>query len=210
MHPCAAPTPLPPPPPACPVCLHASPTWSLCTTESHRQDNEIKRKRQTTHNTASSPNPIPPAALAPPDPPTDHTAATRRRQCRAPHARSTPPPTPQSFCIDTHRERFLRAAGDGHWPWGNWHRIDVPQFLVKAGGQTGAMARHDTQNGQKWCDYHSHGDTQGTRWGRWRGGTGMHLRGRDLTGGPEAVRQAVGGVSQSGWGRLLSVTLALA
>ena len=38
---------------------------------------------------------------------------------------------------------------------------------------------------------------------------GMHQKGRDLRGGPEAVRQAVGGGCQSGWGRLLSVTNAI-
>ena len=38
---------------------------------------------------------------------------------------------------------------------------------------------------------------------------GMHQKGRHLRGGPEAVRQAVGGGCQSGWGRLLSVTNAV-
>ena len=38
---------------------------------------------------------------------------------------------------------------------------------------------------------------------------GMHWKGRDLSGGPEAVGQAVGGGCQSDWGRLLSVANAM-
>ena len=41
--------------------------------------------------------------------------------------------------------RFLRAAGE----WGDWHRVNLPQFWVKKVGQTGTMARHITQKRTK-------------------------------------------------------------
>ena len=37
----------------------------------------------------------------------------------------------------------------------NKHRIDFPQFWVKEVGQTGTMARHNTQSAQKYCGDHS-------------------------------------------------------
>ena len=45
--------------------------------------------------------------------------------------------------------------GKGNELWGDEHRINFPQFWVKEVGQMGTLARHNTQNGQKRCDYHS-------------------------------------------------------
>ena len=43
-------------------------------------------------------------------------------------------------------------APQGKGKWGNQYRINFPQFWVQEMGQTGTMARHNTQNGQKCCD----------------------------------------------------------
>ena len=45
--------------------------------------------------------------------------------------------------------------GKGNQLLGNSHRMNLPQFWVKEVGQTGTMARHNTQNGQKCCDHRS-------------------------------------------------------
>ena len=46
-------------------------------------------------------------------------------------------------------------GGAGHSLWNTEHRIDFPHFWVKEVGQTGPMARHNTQNGQQCCDRRS-------------------------------------------------------
>ena len=43
----------------------------------------------------------------------------------------------------------LQGKGNQLWYFFFWHRINFSQFWVEEVGQTGTLARHSTQNGQK-------------------------------------------------------------